>query len=103
MMERLGEVVYRVQLSAKGRKVALHRDRLALYRGGSSSPAQRTSEAPEQPAPTCSPESAFPPSPVALPVAESPVPSFLAPQAAQSQRQRRALREFVGPLSGGSS
>ncbi|KAJ8362491.1 hypothetical protein AAFF_G00372030 [Aldrovandia affinis] len=33
ILERVGEVVYRVQLPPTGRKVALHRDRLALYRG----------------------------------------------------------------------
>lgn len=33
VLERLGEVVYRVQLPPRGRKVALHRDRLAPYRG----------------------------------------------------------------------
>ena len=33
VLERLSEVVYRVQLPLRGRKVALHRDRLAPYRG----------------------------------------------------------------------
>lgn len=33
MLERVGEVVYRVQLAPKGRRVVLHRDRLAPYRG----------------------------------------------------------------------
>lgn len=33
VLEKLGEVVYRVQLPPKGRRVALHRDRLAPYRG----------------------------------------------------------------------
>lgn len=33
VLERVGEVVYRVQLPSRGRKVALHRDRLAPYRG----------------------------------------------------------------------
>lgn len=44
VLERLGEVVYRVQLPPKGRKVALHRDRLAPYRGtaSSSEPDSRT-------------------------------------------------------------
>lgn len=36
VLERVGEVVYRVQLPPRGRKVALHRDRLAPYRGASS-------------------------------------------------------------------
>lgn len=33
VLEELGEVVYRVQLPPRGRRVALHRDRLAPYRG----------------------------------------------------------------------
>lgn len=33
VLERMGEVVYRVQRPVRGRKVALHRDRLAPYRG----------------------------------------------------------------------
>ena len=33
VLERLSEVVYRIQLPLGGRKVALHRDRLAPYRG----------------------------------------------------------------------
>ncbi|XP_021474790.2 uncharacterized protein LOC110534325 [Oncorhynchus mykiss] len=36
VMERVGEFVHRVQLPPRGRKVALHRDRLAPYRGASS-------------------------------------------------------------------
>ncbi|CAI5682530.1 unnamed protein product [Oreochromis niloticus] len=35
ILERVGEVVYRVQLPPRGRKVALHRDRMAPYRGQS--------------------------------------------------------------------
>uniref|UniRef100_A0A8C5APC8 Gypsy retrotransposon integrase-like protein 1 n=1 Tax=Gadus morhua TaxID=8049 RepID=A0A8C5APC8_GADMO len=33
VLERMGEVVYRFQLPPRGRRVALHRDRLAPYRG----------------------------------------------------------------------
>ncbi len=36
ILGRIGEVVYRVQLPPRGRKVALHRDRLAPYRGTAS-------------------------------------------------------------------
>ncbi|KAL0188675.1 hypothetical protein M9458_015774, partial [Cirrhinus mrigala] len=36
ILEKLGEVVYRVQLPPRGRKVVLHRDRLAPYRGTAS-------------------------------------------------------------------
>ena len=40
VLERLGEVVYRLHLPPKGRRVALHRDRLAPYRGGAAPLAQ---------------------------------------------------------------
>ena len=40
VLEKLGEVVYRVQLPPRGRRVALHRDRLAPYRGDAQ-PHQR--------------------------------------------------------------
>ena len=41
VLERLGEVVYRLHLKApKGRRVALHRDRLAPYRGVAAPLAQ---------------------------------------------------------------
>ncbi|CAL9703513.1 unnamed protein product [Knipowitschia caucasica] len=33
VLEQVGEVVYRVQVPPRGRKVVLHRDRLAPYRG----------------------------------------------------------------------
>lgn len=33
VLERLGEVVYRVELPPRGPKVALHRDQLSLYKG----------------------------------------------------------------------
>lgn len=36
VLERMGEVVYRVQMSLNGRKLALHRDRLAPYRSGAA-------------------------------------------------------------------
>ncbi|KAF7646704.1 hypothetical protein LDENG_00183660 [Lucifuga dentata] len=59
VLERLGEVVYQVQLPSKGRKVVLHRDRLAPYRGGSSSQAEGMPVFPPQPClshPACSPD-----------------------------------------------
>ncbi|XP_034085417.1 uncharacterized protein LOC117554929 [Gymnodraco acuticeps] len=43
VLERVGEVVYRVQLPPKGRKVVLHRDRLAPYRGVASPQTEGTS------------------------------------------------------------
>ena len=33
MVERVGEVVFRVRLAPRGRIVVLHRDRMAPYRG----------------------------------------------------------------------
>lgn len=36
VLERVGEVVYRVQVPPRGRKVALHQDRLAPYKGEAS-------------------------------------------------------------------
>ncbi|CAI5653216.1 unnamed protein product [Oreochromis niloticus] len=41
VLECLGEVVYRVQLPPRGRRVALHRDRLAPYRGAATALAQQ--------------------------------------------------------------
>lgn len=46
VLEWLGEVIYRVQLQARGRKVALHRDRLAPYRGSASPTTQLVPEPP---------------------------------------------------------
>ncbi|KAK5933535.1 hypothetical protein CgunFtcFv8_014008 [Champsocephalus gunnari] len=46
VLERVGVVVYRVQLPPKGRKVGLHRDRLAPYRGVASPQAQGTPATP---------------------------------------------------------
>ena len=51
ILEKLGEVVYRLQLPARGRKVVLHRDRLAPYRGGASMQTSGTTGSPMQPAP----------------------------------------------------
>ena len=49
VLERWGEVVYRVQLPGRGRRVALHRDRLAPYRGGSQGQAEGTPASSIQP------------------------------------------------------
>ena len=38
VLERLGEVVYRVELLPRGRRVALHRDRFAPYQGRATPP-----------------------------------------------------------------
>ncbi|XP_063333353.1 uncharacterized protein LOC134629763 [Pelmatolapia mariae] len=48
VVERVGEVVYRVQLPPRGRKVVLHRDRMAPYRG-QSLPEERL-QSPHDPA-----------------------------------------------------
>ncbi|KAF7645993.1 hypothetical protein LDENG_00195090 [Lucifuga dentata] len=52
VLERLGEVIYWVQLPSKGRKMVLHRDCLAPYRGGSSSQAAGIPVSPPQPSPS---------------------------------------------------
>ena len=70
VLGRLGEVVYRVQMPPRGRKVALHRDRLAPYRGG--------------PPPLNANERAASPPPPAPPMPTSPTPSHL-PYAPASQ------------------
>jgi len=103
VLERLGEVVYRVQLPSKGRKVVLHRDRLAPYRGASPAPAQTTSVALSPQASSPFPPS--PPSPSPRPAAPTPAYSSPAPNLARPQRQRRVpirFRDFVGPLAGSS-
>ena len=46
VLERMGEVVYRVQLPPRGRKVALHRDRLAPYQGSASPQVSGTPRSP---------------------------------------------------------
>uniref|UniRef100_A0A672I094 Gypsy retrotransposon integrase-like protein 1 n=1 Tax=Salarias fasciatus TaxID=181472 RepID=A0A672I094_SALFA len=46
VLERLGEVVYRVQLPPRKRSVALHRDRLAPCRGGPPFPTSVTLSTP---------------------------------------------------------
>lgn len=38
IIERLSEVVYRVEIPPRGRRVTLHRDRLAPYRGNAHDP-----------------------------------------------------------------
>ncbi|CAI5690254.1 unnamed protein product [Oreochromis niloticus] len=92
VLERVGEVVYRVQLPPRGRKVALHRDRMAPYRGQSlpSFPEGRvqSSHDPAQRDPR--PELRSPPS-------DSPPQSPEAP--CTPQGLRRSRREQVGLLT----
>jgi len=123
VLERLGEVVYRVQLPPRGRKVALHRDRLAPYRGtstpsgqepgarGTLDSAQTTpqtlpngpslSPAPSQALSVPGPAPPFPSPALGPSVPSTPFPS---PQRRrQPQRNRRPpghLRDFVCPLGG---
>ena len=61
VLERLGEVVYRLHLPPKGRRVALHRDRLAPYRGGAAPLAQGGPATPR-----CRPASSKPTPPATL-------------------------------------
>ena len=76
VLERLGEVVYRVQMPPRGRKVALHRDRLAPYRGGLPSP-DTTAQATSPPSPATQPLPCSTPAPQRGPVAVSRSPSPL--------------------------
>lgn len=111
VLEKLSEVVYRVQLPPRGRRVALHRDRLAPYRGDawpqqSTEPMRparrnRTAPSPDQliVSPTV-PEKSLPPlnsSPARQQVAprQEAEPLRFAPR--RPQRQRRSpghLRDF---------
>uniref|UniRef100_A0A674E9Q2 Gypsy retrotransposon integrase-like protein 1 n=1 Tax=Salmo trutta TaxID=8032 RepID=A0A674E9Q2_SALTR len=89
ILERVGEVVYRVQLPSRGRKVALHRDRLAPYRGAASPQTPGTPTIPlsgkdilQAPTPRCRRQgSRRPTPPVSLPVSPrgSPVPRTVFP------------------------
>lgn len=63
VLERMGEVVYRVQLPSQGRKVALHRDRLAPYRGSATPGGATGNAASDGPGLTASHESTDPASP----------------------------------------
>ena len=101
VLERVGEVVYRVQLPPKGRRVVLHRDRLAPYRGtasplgsgaGGHSPQRASSVQPPESLGGGAPAE----SEVAVPVAAAP--GDTTPQPGRARRQRRApvaLRDFV--------
>ena len=105
ILERWGEVVYRVQLPGRGRRVALHRDRLAPYRGGSAGQAAETPPSSDHPspAPPVSPqgppisesaESPIPPPPDAVPETPGPV-------GGRPRRRRRPperFRDFGGTL-----
>ena len=115
VLERLGEVVYRVQLPPRGRKVALHRDRLAPYRGIATPPEPGsgtrgtldTMLTPPQDPPIASSAPSVFPRPGLLPPyplpASGPAPGIFPPSPvlARARRNRRApghLRDFVCPL-----
>ena len=120
VLEKLGEVVYRLQLPPRGRRVVLHRDRLAPYRGdarppqrpGPSTPPQRNKTATPPDLMTASPiTSPHSPPPLNSPPVHQPVvprlqaqpPSFAS---GRPQRQRRApghLRDFYCDPSGRGS
>ena len=63
VLERMGEVVYRVQLPPRGRKVALHRDRLAPYQGNALPQVPGTPRTQPQP-PALHTQTPHPPQPV---------------------------------------
>uniref|UniRef100_A0A8C5DVC8 Integrase catalytic domain-containing protein n=1 Tax=Gouania willdenowi TaxID=441366 RepID=A0A8C5DVC8_GOUWI len=93
VLEKLGEVVYRVQLPPRGRRVALHRDRLAPYRGDA-----RPCQLPRPLTILRRNRAATPPEPWAADPPQSP--STLNSPPAQSQdttgQQTRALVSHVG-------
>ena len=115
ILERLGEVVYKVQLPPRGRKVALHRDRLAPYRGTATptgareTPDKAQSQHPPHAlpgdlnSPSDPPQNGLlPPFPLAPPAPPSS-PSVPAPGCSRPRRNRRPpihLRDFVCPLGG---
>ena len=76
VLERLWEVVYRVQLPPRGKKEALHRDRLAPYRGGSSPHEPLLPPHPSSSRPALSP---VPLGDSSLPEIYFPVPSSSSP------------------------
>ncbi|XP_023193030.1 UPF0524 protein C3orf70 homolog isoform X1 [Xiphophorus maculatus] len=88
VLERMGEVVYRVQMLQNRRKLALHRDRLAPYQGRAAPQAPEGHQ-------SGSPVS-LPASPEAIPLLRNDVPAVPseAPQGARPQRTRRAPRRF---------
>ncbi|KAL7868740.1 hypothetical protein SRHO_G00101240 [Serrasalmus rhombeus] len=97
ILEKLGEVVYRVQLPPRGRRVALHRDRLAPYRGdsrphcrsGPSSLSQGSRNATPLDSPYASPSNSpqSVPPPDSSPVQQQAQPLTVIPS--RPQRQRR--------------
>jgi len=95
VLERVGEVVYRLQLPPKGRRVVLHRDRLAPYRGVASPMASVARGTPPQPP---LPAHSLASSPGLTAPSDPTGPVDTAPQAAQPRRQRRPpgrFRDFV--------
>ena len=112
VLEKLGEVVYRVQLPPRGRRVALHRDRLAPYRGDAqphlrprppaSSRRNQTVTSPDSPTVSPADPPHSPPPPNSPPVPSLPAqPPVFTPR--RPQRPRRApghLRDFLCIPSG---
>ncbi|KAL7841639.1 hypothetical protein SRHO_G00253300 [Serrasalmus rhombeus] len=102
ILEKLGEVVYRVQLPPQGRRVALHRDRLAPYRGdlrphcrsGPSSLSQGSRNATPMDSPYASPSNSpqSVPPPDSSPVQQQAQPLTVIPS--RPQRQRRPPGHF---------
>lgn len=106
VIERVGEVVYRVQVPPKGRKVVLHRDRLAPYRGNAVPLFELGSSSQTNPGPSAgsnslasparmSPSLNVPDTPSAFP-AHSPVSPQArpGPDPSRPQRQRRRPPRF---------
>uniref|UniRef100_A0A3B3HNC7 Integrase catalytic domain-containing protein n=1 Tax=Oryzias latipes TaxID=8090 RepID=A0A3B3HNC7_ORYLA len=125
VFEVLGEVVYRVQLSPRGRRVVLHLDRLAPYRGDAQ--PQQFSGPPKHPPRNVTPPSDVHSGPLLQPCLSAPSlnstpapqlevpetraqPHTLTPRRPQRQRKPPGhLKDFFcgpsgrGPLLGGGS
>ncbi|CAI5656789.1 unnamed protein product [Oreochromis niloticus] len=111
VLERLGEVVYRVQLPPRGRRVALHRDRLAPYRGTATALTQQggpQTDLDSTPAdaattivtaPTVSPVS---PGPTATLDADPPPPPSGRLRPRRHHRPPGHLRDFIRPRGRGT-
>ena len=122
VLEKLGEVVYRVQLPPRGRRVVLHRDRLAPYRGdarphqrpahSAHSQKKQTATPPDSPAVSLTDPSHSPSHPPAhTPTPQDTTPAHqlesprvqVQPTSRRPQRQRKPpahLRDFACDPSG---
>lgn len=102
VLERMRDVMYRVQLPPRGRRVALHRERLAPYKGCTLFPAQLAPGAPNLSVPSPPPQSLVPSLPSSLPAALSSPLVSTSPPVPRPSRRRRAPSNFTDFLVGRS-